>query len=148
MSPVSPERRYYYDACALDYDKSILGEIIKNNKFNIKSVVSHLALGEAYANCKLKSEEIEDSFTDLIRSMGSYLTIVHNDGVEGEILKVKEIFPALSITDSMHLAAALKHKCSVLRTRDRDFFGQDSEKLKEIGNHFGITNFCVSKIEI
>lgn len=140
--------RFYYDACTLDYDKKTFDEIInKNKKFNIKSLVSHLSLGEAYGNCKRKGLNVENSFTDLVAKLGNYLTVVCNDGIEKEFKKVKEMFPTLSITDAIHVATAIKYECSVLRTTDRDLFGLPSKKVTQLGTHFSIPNFSISRME-
>ena len=142
------DKSFYYDACTLDYDKKTFDEIInKNKKFNIKSLVSHLSLGEAYGSSKHKGKDVESSFTDLVAKLGDYLTVVCNDGIEKELDKVKDIFPALSITDAIHVATALKYKCSVLRTTDKDLFDLPSKKVNQLGTYFSMPDFSISRMK-
>jgi len=41
--------KYYYDACSLDSRCEIYGEIL--SKHPRETIISHLAIGEAYGNC-------------------------------------------------------------------------------------------------
>lgn len=136
--------RWYYDSCALEESVQIVGEII--NKKNPKEVIiSHLTLGEALGNSLKKGEEVQDSFIKLIKTIRSYIKVVGNDNVE-KILDDAYHFFRLSLTDAIHVATAIKHKCTVLRTSDRDLYGIDKSKIARLGKKYGIENFSISKI--
>lgn len=135
----------YYDACALE-GEGVIREIINHGNAN-QVIISHLALGEAYGNCLIKNEDIKNAFIKLVNDLLSFVKIVGNDGAESYLSDTQEIIGRISITDAMHIATALHHRCEVIRTRDRDFCGLDNSKLKELGEKYSIPNFAVSEID-
>lgn len=141
-SKVATER-WYYDACVLDYDKGVYGEI--TSKKNPKEVLlSHLALGEAYGNCYSKGEDTTKAFLELMRIIKKHIKVVGNDGIDKVFNDVRTTFPALAICDSIHLATAIKNQCNILRTVDPDFCGLDPSKVRELAQKFGLQNFSIS----
>ncbi len=136
--------RWYYDSCALDYDKEIYGEMT-SKKNPIVPVVSHLSLGEAYGNCHRKGRPQEEAFLSLMRIVGSKIEIVGNDVADKILNEVRTTFPRLSITDSVHLATAIIAKCSIFRTMDDDFDLDAGEVAKLAANH-SVPNFKIRKL--
>ncbi len=123
-------------------------EII-NGRHSIKPVLSHLSLGEAFGNCFLKGKEKAGAFIGLIEKLRDYISIIENDGIDNQFEEVKNQVPALSalsITDAIHVATALKNGCSVLRTFDRDLYGIAKCKVRNLGNKFDIPEFSISKM--
>ena len=133
--------KWYYDACTLDLSETY-AELI-NKKHPKECYVSHLALGEAYANCHLKGRDIAEAFVELIEKMRGYITITKNDGIDRLFNEVREAVPALSITDAIHVATALKNGCNVVRTLDRDVWGIDKKTLAELAAKSGMPHFSV-----
>ncbi|MFA5714564.1 MAG: PIN domain-containing protein [Candidatus Paceibacterota bacterium] len=123
---------WYYDACALDEDKGIYGDVL--GKKPIIAVVSHLALGEAYGNSSHKSEEAGNAFLELINHLKSYkiLKIIGNDGTGKIMEEIKTEVDRISETDLMHISTAIKHKCQRFVTSDSDFCGWSSGKKRKI----------------
>lgn len=137
--------RWYYDACALDYDINIYGEMI--SKHHPKEVViSFLALGEAYGNCHKKGENQSKQFTALIERLRDIknIHIFNNENVGEYLDQVRGRFPALDIIDAIHLATALYYKCNIVRTTDSDLYNQPSKKVKELGEHYNIPDFAIT----
>ncbi|MEK7501585.1 MAG: hypothetical protein AAB629_01525, partial [Patescibacteria group bacterium] len=94
MLSTEPSEKWYYDACTLDSKLETFYEIINKGH---KSITSHLAIGEGYANCLLKgnkvsSYEVLDSFVELIKKLQTkgLLEIVGHDKVEPILEKVKD----------------------------------------------------------
>ncbi len=141
------ERKWYYDACTLDL-KSTYPEIVNNKKKrSISAVVSHLALGEATGNCHYKGEEKYSAFLDLIYKTLPFVQVVGHDGIGKQMKKVREIFPALAITDCVHLATALKGRCELMRTTDSDLHKLNKAEVKKLGLEMGINNFSISYMD-
>jgi predicted nucleic acid-binding protein len=144
-------QKWYYDACALDYDLDVYGEMTsKNNPKQI--VLSHLALGEAYGNCYLDGEEKARLFIQLLERLREIfnkhqMLIVRNENIYKQFGKVREHFEVLDIADAMHIATALKHKCNNIRTIDSDLAGLQKLKVRQLGEEFEIDNFVITKIE-
>lgn len=136
----------YYDACALDSDKYLYSEIISTRGF--RGIASHLSLGEAYGNCFTKTKRARESFAVLIEKLveNKFLSIVGNDSVDAVLKLVRETFPALSVTDAVHLATALKKGCSVFKTGDRDFCGLNKHAVNELGKKYSIEAFRIENI--
>ena len=138
--------RWYYDACVLDKSKSAYAEMF-NRHYPIKAVISHLALGEAFANSHRRGNEVADAFMSLVRDLSPYIEIVGNDGCDAILHDVKREFQHLSITDALHVATAIKNNCVNLRTIDRDLYGiPQRKKLQEIGVKFGLRSFSITKM--
>lgn len=145
--------RWYYDACALHGSASAYGEIFRS-KNPVNPVVSHLALGEALANCRVQKsgkkrqqnlDEKTDAFIELIKKLDSYITIVENDGCDSYFNKIQEKFPRLGITDALHMAIALREHCVVFYTSDSDLLGLPSQKVRDLGKVCGVERFAVVK---
>lgn len=148
ISNITNIRKWYYDACVLDESKNTYYEIInKNPKFSITSITSHLGLGEAYGNCRKKGEEQAEAFISLINKLGNRLDIVGNDDIEKELIRILEVFPALSITDAIHLATAIRCKCEILRTIDPDLHRLPHKKVRKLAEEFGCPGFAISLME-
>ena len=129
--------KWYYDANALDSGKGFYREII--NSRPKETLISHLAIGEAYGNCLGKGKEEAMAFTELmdkIRGLfGKYnIKIIGNDDIEKQLDIVRGKIKRISITDAVHLATALKYKCCMFRTSDRDLYGQDTLLIKEVSD--------------
>lgn len=139
------EEVWYYDACVLDLPKTYADMI--NTKHPRKNIISHLALGEAYANLHIKKgEEAVNSFVSLIEKMRGFgCVLVENDGVEKQLKKVNEELERLSITDSIHLATAIKHNSNIFKTNDNDFYGCKKKICNFVCENFSIKNFSISK---
>ena len=139
------ERRWYYDACSLEY-KSCYGEILSNNRHHkIRAIASHLSLGEAYANCRIKGGEQANAFIELMTQLGNLLNIVENDGIDRIFAKIREGFPALSITDAIHLATAIAYKCEVMKTEDPDLCGLPKKKVQKIAEELSCPKFSITQ---
>ena len=78
-----------------------------------------------------------------LRNLG-VLEIVGNDGVDVLLSKINEILPAFSITDSIHLATALREQCCIFRTTDKDFIGLTNTISKQLSYASGIAKFNIS----
>jgi len=148
MPKKEPSEKWYYDACTLDDKLNTYAEIIN---YGHKSYTSHLAIGEACANCLLKAGktrdyELLDLFIDLLKKLRNLgvLEIVGNDGVDVLLSKINEILPAFSITDSIHLATALREQCCIFRTTDKDFIGLTNTISKQLSYASGIAKFNIS----
>lgn len=137
--------RWYYDACALEGEGTIY-EIVNTRRYPKESVLSHLSLGEAYGNCFLGGKEKSEAFIELIEKLRRHITIIKNDGIDNQFEEVKAKIPALSITDAIHLATALKNDCSLIRTIDRDLYGIEKNKVHDLGKKFGIEEFSISNM--
>ena len=148
MPKKEPSEKWYYDACTLDDRLNTYAEMINSEH---KSYTSHLAIGEACANCLLKAGKTRDYellnlFIDLLKKLRNLgvLEVVGNDGVEVLLSKIKEILPAFSVTDSIHLATALREQCCIFRTIDNDFIGLSKTISKQLSYESGIANFNIS----
>jgi predicted nucleic acid-binding protein len=137
--------KWYCDACVLE--KDIIFKEITNNTPK-KPIISHLALGEAYGNCLKKGIRKANSFIEFINLLKKekYLNTIGNDNIEkvfNEIMNNDEI--RMSITDAMHLATAIKNKCCIFKTTDKnDFKGTNKKKIKEIAKKYDIDDFSIS----
>lgn len=143
MSAKTPTEKWYYDACTLDPNLGTFGEIV--NKRAI-AYTSNLALGESFANSLRKDPESLESFIDLIKKLretGIEIKIVGNDETEGIISQIKELCSRLSLTDSMHLATALREGCCVFRTIDPDFDDVTKDMQKQLANQHGMSTFSI-----
>lgn len=145
MPAQEPAEKWYYDACTLDEGLVSLDEIINKSHFH-KAYTSNLAIGEACANCFNTNEEQFSAFVDLLRRLRKYIEIVGNDGVEETILEIKELCPRLSLTDSMHLATALREKCCVFRTTDLGFDDVTKDIGKQLANKHGMSTFSIGQM--
>lgn len=145
----SSKERWYYDACALDEGKNTYAEIINKN-FPKTALISYLSLGEAYGNCYKKSKTKAEALLELIEKLRNYIEIVDNDGIEDIFEEIQDEFDTnrLSITDSIHLATAIFHKCDILRTADRDLYGLDPRKILKLSENFDLKRFKITKIGI
>lgn len=123
-------------------------EIFDNNKrYKIISVTSHLSLGEAFGNCMKKSEEATDAFLDLIKSIQPNLEIIGNDEIDKIFSEIRMIFTRLSITDSIHLATAIRNKCENLRTVDKDLYELENKKVFNVAQKYGCKDFKITNME-
>ena len=144
--------RWYYDACAIDSEKHIYGEIV-SKKNPIKPIISHLALGEAYGNCCYKYKKNYnkiDAFCTLIGSLVELhcVEFIGNDDIDSIFTEIKNNFGRLSITDAIHLSTAIKSECNILRTTDPDLLGIPGKKITDFcEKSFGIKNFKITKIK-
>ncbi len=150
MSTTELSEKWYYDACTLDHKLTTYGEIINDEHI---SITSNLAIGEGCANCLLKWNNIKgydvlDSFIDLLKKLRDQdlLKIVGNNDIESILARNKESVPRLSVTDSIHLATALREKCCIFRTIDNDFDELTKNIEKRIANENGMPKFAVSKM--
>jgi len=141
------KERCYYDACALDYDKGTYSYII-NERYYVESMASYLSLGEAYGNCYKKGEEKLKAFTKLMEESRDLIKIISNDYIEEQLEMVRKKFKRLTITDAVHLATALKHRCKIFRTIDPDIYKLDPEKVKELAKECNVPKFSIEKVEI
>jgi hypothetical protein len=133
--------KWYYDANSLDDGKGVYGEIL--NKHPKKTIISHLAIGEAYGNCLGDGKEKSEAFIRLMDSLmkikdRKIIQIVGNDGINVQLDKVREKMDRLSITDAIHLATALKHGCCMFKTSDRDLKGLNDPLVKEVCEDCGV----------
>lgn len=138
----------YYDACVLE-EELIYHEITSKSK--IKPIISHLALGEAYGNCLKNGEQQADDFLrfiGLLKKHG-YLNIVGNDKIDKIFTHIRDSQDfRFSITDAIHLATAIRERCSVFTTKDKgDFEEIHKDKIKNLGRKYGILNLCVLIVE-
>ncbi|MGM5488570.1 MAG: PIN domain-containing protein [Nanobdellota archaeon] len=140
---ITQHQTLYYDACTFESEDTQI-EII-NNKHQY-SVTSHLSLGEAYGNCIKKDQEAVSALVEYIEKLGDKLIIVGNDHIEKEIEEIKRSISRISVTDTIHLATAIKNKSCSLRTLDRDLNGLPKKKVKTLAEKFGIENFSISKV--
>ena len=137
-------RKWYFDACMLE-DMNTFGIFYKLHGQGIKSIISHLSLGEAMGNCMANGEEALTAYLELIHKINQdYCVIVGNDDLEEQFKKVKEM-GRLSMTDSIHLATSLKYHCEKLLTKDCDLKDINKSKVKELGLKFNILNFLIDK---
>jgi len=136
MGKESLKEKWYYDACVLD-DRDVYSDII-NKRPPKDSYISHLALGEAFGNCLLKSEEAATAFFELISKLQGYINIVGNDNIDHIFKSINED-PSirLSITDAIHLATAFKYECIVFVTADKgDFINMSHKTVQNIASKF------------
>ena len=143
MSAKEPAAKWYYDACTLDPNLGTFGEIVNKRA---TAYTSNLALGESFANSLRKDPESLESFIDLIKKLretGIEINIVGNDEIEKLISQIKELCPRLSLTDSVHLATALREGCCVFRTIDSDFDDVTTDIQKQLANKHGMSTFSI-----
>ena len=150
MTEHTEKQRYYYDACTLDLTETY--QEITNSK-HCEAVVSFLALGEAYGNTLLyKSEDQLDSFLKFISNLNkaSLIFIVGNDDVDhiADEIKASKTGREMSTTDAIHFATAVREKCSVFRTSDRDFHGCTGKEFAEVAQKYGAYGFSIQKIDL
>ena len=147
MSREKRTQRCYYDACTLDSSKKTFGEIL-NKKDGNNCIVSHLAIGEAYANSFTKQKEVPETFIKLLGQLKPFISIVNHDGIEtvlDELLSQKEI--RIEAADAVHVATAIKNRCEVLRTLDYGLYNIPNKKIKAFAERYGLPNFSISKME-
>lgn len=139
--------KWYLDACVLDRDKNIYGDILTRVPKQV--FISHLALGEAFGNCHKKGEDALKSFVELIGKLKTLssvrVMVVGHDNIDEELAEVKATFPVLKTSDAIHLATALKEGCYKFRTIDPDF-KLEKKKVMELGKKFGINNFAITDV--
>jgi predicted nucleic acid-binding protein len=143
-------RKWYYDACALEGEK-VYDEMYTNTKFKIYPLVSHLSFGEAYGNVLDKGKKQISDFNRLISTVKEHcgLKVVGNDGIKSIYNKIQEINSRLSLTDSIHLATAIKNKCEIFKTRDGDLTNLSyvcKNKFAKFAKSKGCTNFNIQKV--
>jgi predicted nucleic acid-binding protein len=151
---LSIKTRWYYDANTLD--KVLYASIVREvtNRGNPKlAVLSHLALGEAYGNIFVKKgrEEI-DAFSEFLELLKNkhHIEVVGNDDIEDIFEKISNILPNCSITDTIHIATAIKNECSNILSDDQDINGiehKKREKIKQIALDNGVDNFCLTRLK-
>ena len=116
---------WYYDACALNATASV--KEITNGK--MVSILSHLAVGEAVSNEYRKGLERGRTFVEILELMTEAANMKYVGHDEGAVTRyfydVRDEFPALSLTDAIHVATAIKHKCKVLKTSDGDLCNEE-----------------------
>ena len=88
----SSKERWYYDACVLDKSKSAYAEMFDRHH-PINAVISHLALGEAFANSHRKGSHVAGELEALIRGLSEFIEIVGNDGCDDILREVQAQFP-------------------------------------------------------
>lgn len=121
--------KWYYDANALDV-KEVFVEITKKHRAN-ETLISFLALGEAYGNNFNKSDELAESFVELIGKLRDHIKIITNEGTNGILKELMETFPRLDAADALHLATAIHNNCEMIRSGDKDIYGIPEKKLSE-----------------
>lgn len=142
--------KWYYDSNTLDKLESYREIINKNNPH--QSLISHLSVGEAYANSILKGEAAAETFLELFSKMrqSKFIEIVKNDGSDGLFDDIRDTFKRLSVTDALHLATAIENGCCILRTGDIDLYGLDEDdnknKLKILSKQYGLARFAITKV--
>lgn len=137
---------HYYDSCALE-DDIIQREII-NSKNSFEMVTSHLALGEAIANIKFhKNDEAASLVARLLMTLSKERKIkfLGHDDIGKVLEKVRETFPRLAISDSIHLATAIQNQCSIFVTADRDF-NVNKQDLRELAKEYGIPDIGIRRL--
>lgn len=140
----SNRQKIYFDACALE-SKLLYEQFYSNYKFGNVFIVSHLSLGEALGNCK--NEKQKNAFIGLLNNLEKdfKICVVENDNCDAIFNNITKKFLRLSLTDSLHLATAIKNKVDLFYTTDRDFdFNKNSLKdfLKNNNyNELKIKNF-------
>ena len=133
--------KWYYDACTLDekvYEK--IFKKVTTGKNPIVAVLSHLALGEVYGNLFLKKGRDQmDAFTEFLASLrvNGRIEVVGNDEIEDVLERVRGVMSSerCDFTDVIHIATAMKRKCSNFLSDDRGLTGMDGgkkEKIKKI----------------
>lgn len=141
------QESWYYDACTLS-SLDTIDEII-NKKHN--SVISHLAVGESIANEYRKDIESGQTTVQLFEQLVSLgkISIVGHDDVVKPFNAVRSEFTSLSITDALHLATAIKHKCTVLQSADSDFCNEPRPaEIKKFVKDSYTFNMKVKKVEL
>lgn len=141
----------YLDACVLDLKEQ--ARHFLNSQNSAKIVTSHLAIGEAVANTGIKKgvEASKILLEFLIENVnqGKLSFVQHDDklSAKDELLEeINEEFPRLSLTDSIHLATAVKNKCNKLISIDGDFTGIERRKLAKFGAKHEIQNLGIERI--
>lgn len=138
--------KWYYDSNALDSESGVYREIINLKDYSTVAVTSHLALGEALGNTLKKGEEKFNAFVELIRTLKDVLLVLGHDDINGLFQDVRACYTALSITDSIHLATAIKEQCTQFKTSDNDFLGLKDEGLKQFAMKHGCETFCCKDV--
>lgn len=139
------KQRWYYDACVLDKEKNIFGNIVNKDHLR-ENIISHLALGEAYGNCLNKGEAQANAFIDLINSLKKYIRIVGNDAPKEILDKVKDKFKILRLADAVHLATAIEYECDVFKTSDSDLYKFSKREINELSQDCNGTNLSIHKM--
>lgn len=144
--------RWYYDACTLDGNlyEDIFREVTSKHCPKL-AVLSHLALGEAYGNLLEKKSKLEmNAFTDFLDKLKltQRVLIVGNDEVEDIHEKIVGAMPARSsLTDTIHIATAIKNECCNILSDDQDLTGIDKvkkDKIKKVARQFGVEDFSIT----
>lgn len=138
--------KWYYDASSLLHENAY-DEII-NQTPPRKSVVSHLALGETYARLhNEKKTGAAEAFAQLIEKAGRFIEIQHHQGIDKIFKQVRSEFPALSLTDAIHLSTAIRNSCCILKSEDRDLCGLSPKRLKNfIVSTSNLKSFAILKV--
>lgn len=129
--------RWYYDACALDSKLGTYSQIVNKKNPPRETIISHLSLGEAFANSHRKGKEVSETFAELIENLRGFFRLEGNDGIESELTVIQGEVARISLTDAVHLATALKYDCNILRTTDKDLLGIPKARLKKIAEKLG-----------
>ncbi|MBU6141839.1 hypothetical protein KGO95_01805 [Patescibacteria group bacterium] len=148
--------KWYYDACALDNDKRTYGEIFNGGKrYKRVALAGNLSIGEAYGSSyRKKGREAADAFLGLLHQLNNITTkdfevfkVIDHKGIDALYLDIKVEFPALGMTDSIHLATAIINKCSILRTADAGLYNLPKDKIKKIADKYSIPSFAITKMD-
>ncbi len=138
--------KWYYDACALDV-KEVFAEITKKHRAN-ETLISFLALGEAYGNNFNKSDKLAEGFFELIGKLRNNIKIISNEKTNGILRELMEAFPMLDAADALHIATAIKNDCEMIRTADQDMYGIPKKKLLEFCKNQGKKNIFISEVKL
>jgi len=138
---------YYYDACALEEGREYYREFLDRQNPHI-CVVGFLSLGEAYGNAHRKGASALEAFTKLMGSIGDKIRVVGHQDIKSILEDTLQEFPALELTDAIHLATAIREKCSILRTADRDLFGLHSGRVATLAKRHGCSQFAITRVSL
>lgn len=150
MAPGPDQRKWYYEACTLDLEP-VMREIINLDTHSTIAMTSHLALGEAFGNCRMKGQDKLSALNDLIGNMGDKLKIVGNDGVHEIYMKLRNEFSRITETDLLHLATAIFNGCVQFNTADpdiKDLPSSSKRKIKEIAQEYNCSDFAIRPFEV
>jgi predicted nucleic acid-binding protein len=146
MGNENGKQKWYYDACTLDKKTNIYHEII--NRTEKRSIISHLAIGEAYGSCRVKGADQASAFIELIRSLDAHIEVVGNDikrrGVD--IATIKDAFPKLTLSDLVHLATAIDLGCSIMKTSDCHLYDLPVQEVKELSEKMSGTPLVIERM--
>ncbi len=141
-------QKWYYDSCTIE-NTSTYEKILKQKAFGNESIISHLGVGEAFANIfrKKGSEAVSDFVNLYSRMVKTGLKVVGNDDIDVILRNVSEMFPNLSVTDAIHLATSIKWKCNLFITSDHHFDDLKKGEVRKLGKKFGISSLKIKKVD-